>query len=126
MAVTIVSWVCRLGIAVMFALASIPKLTMQDQPQEMFTALGGKPMMLLTGVMELAATVLVLIPKTRVYGAVLAIGVMGGAIVSHLAVLDNDDMLPAAIGLFIAAVVLLVLHRSELPFFGGSGEATTS
>jgi len=124
MAITSVSWVCRVAIAGMFAVAAVPKLTMQAEPQAMFSAMGGKPVMLLTGVMELVAAVLVLIPKTKVYGAVLAMGVMGGAIVSHLAVLEDDSMLPAAVGLFIAAAVLLVLHRSELPLFGApAGEA---
>lgn len=122
MAITLISWICRLAVGVMFVMASIPKLTMQDAPQAMFAEIGGKPMMLLTGVLELVAAVLILVPRTKVYGAALALGVMGGAIVSHIAVLEDDAMLPMAIGLFIAAGVVLVLHRHELPFFAGSGK----
>lgn len=118
MALTIVSWVCRIAVAGMFIMASIPKLTAQADPKAMFDALGGTPMMYLTGVMELAAAVLILIPKTKVYGAVLAMGVMGGAIVSHLAVLEDDTMLPMAIVLFIAAGIVVFLHRAELPLLG--------
>lgn len=118
MAITIVSWVLRVAIAGMFVVASIPKLAMQAEPKALFEQIGGTPMMMLTGVMELVAAALILVPKTKVYGAILALGVMGGAIVSHLVVLENDDMLPAAIGLFVAAGVLLIVHRRELPLIG--------
>lgn len=111
---TILSWILRLGIAAMFVIAALPKLTAQAEPTAMFEQLGGAPMMYLTGVMELAAAVLLLVPKTKAYGAVLALGVMGGAIVSHLAVLGLGGMFPLAVVLFVAAGVLLALHRGDL------------
>jgi len=111
---TIISWILRLGIAAMFVMVAVPKLAAQAEPVELFSRLGGAPMMYLTGVMELAAAVLLLVPKTKVYGAVLALGVMGGAIVSHLAVLGLGGMFPLAVVLFVAAGVLVALHRGEL------------
>lgn len=115
----IVSWLLRLGIAAMFVMAAVPKLTAQAEPAELFSQLGGAPMMYLTGLMELTAAVLLLIPRTKVYGALLAMGVMGGAIASHLAVLTDDTMLPVAIALFLAAGVVAYLHSRELPLIGG-------
>ena len=102
----------------MFVMAAIPKLTGQAEPVELFSQLGGAPMMYLTGVMELSAAVLLLVPKTKIYGAVLALGVMGGAIVSHLAVLGLGGMFPLAVVLFVLAGVLIWLHRAELPVVG--------
>jgi len=102
----------------MFVMAAVPKLTAQAEPTELFSQLGGAPMMVLTGVMELAAAVLLLIPTTKIYGAVLALGVMGGAIVSHLAVLGLGGMFPLAVVLFLLAGVLAWLHRTELPMPG--------
>src|SRR4026207_59554 len=40
-----------------------------------------------SGVIELVASLLLLIPATAVAGAMLALGVMGGAIASHLVIL---------------------------------------
>ncbi|MEJ0104489.1 MAG: hypothetical protein WDO19_18830 [Bacteroidota bacterium] len=37
--------------------------------------------------MELIASILILIPRTTGYGALLGLGIMGGAILSHLVVL---------------------------------------
>ena len=46
----------------------------------LFTEYGG----IVIGLAELAASILVLVPKTRLYGAVLALSVMSGAIFFHL------------------------------------------
>ena len=117
---TIVSWVARIGIAGMFIMAAVPKLTAQAEAQQTFAELGGSAMMVITGVMELVAAVLLLVPRTRVVGAVLALGVMGGAIVSHLAVLGLGGMFPLAVVLFLLAGVLVLLHREKLPVIGGA------
>jgi len=115
---TVISWIARIGIAGMFVMAAVPKLTAQAEPTELFSQLGGAAMMYLTGVMELVAAVLLLVPKTKVYGAVLALGVMGGAIVSHLAVLGLGGMFPLAVVLFILSGVVVWLHRAELRAIG--------
>lgn len=60
------------------------------------------------GISELVASVLLLIPVTQVFGALMAAGIMAGAILSHLFVLgivvQNDDGL-----LFSLACVVLVI-----------------
>lgn len=122
---TVVSWIARLGIAGIFVMAAIPKLTGQAEPVELFEQLGGAPMMYLTGVLEAIAAVLLLIPTTKTYGAVLALGVMGGAILSHLTVLGLGGMFPLAVVLFLLAAVLIVLHRAELPVIGKCGCCAT-
>ncbi|MFX6023264.1 hypothetical protein ABTF26_19730, partial [Acinetobacter baumannii] len=70
-----------------------------------------------TGIAELIASVLLLIPSTTVFGALLAMGIMGGAIVSHLAVLgievrgDGGQLFAYALTVFIASGILAWLNR---------------
>ncbi len=115
----IASWALRIAIAGLFVMAAVPKLTFQAEPVELFSRLGGAGVMVFTGVLELAVAVLLLVPRTRAVGAVLALGVMGGAIVSHLAVLGLGGMFPLAVVLFVLAGVLVVLHHDELPLTRG-------
>lgn len=116
---TITSWIARLGVASLFLFTGIYKLTGNPDAQATFAQIGGDPVMYLTGIAELLGAVLILVPKTRAFGGVFAMGVMGGAIVSHLAKLvPNDDMLPLAIVLLVAGATVAWLHRTELPMVG--------
>jgi hypothetical protein len=73
-----------------------------------------------TGVAELIASVLLLIPATIAIGALLSIGIMLGAIVTHLFILgvevqgDGGQLFLYAMIVFIASVVLLVMYRQQL------------
>ena len=60
-----------------------------------------------TGLFELIASVLILIPKTSVYGAILSIGLMSGAVLSHiffLGISHNED----GGSLFMLAIIVLL------------------
>ena len=85
----LISWIARLGVAGVFVMAAVPKLTAQAEPVALFEQLGGSPMMFLTGVLELVA-----------------------------AVLGLGGMFPLAVVLFIVAGVVVWLHRAELPMVG--------
>jgi hypothetical protein len=75
-------------------------------------------------VVELIAAVLILIPRTVWAGALLALGVMAGAIVSHLTVLgievmgDGGLLFGLALIVFCTSTVALVLHRTQIPVIG--------
>ena len=77
-----------------------------------------------SGVAELIAAIFLLIPCRAWAGAILALGVMGGAIASHLTVLgivvQNDGGLLFGLALTVAAgsLVTLVLHRRQIPIVG--------
>lgn len=79
-----------------------------------------------TGVLELIAAVLLLVPRTVAVGAVLSLGVISGAIVSHLtrlgitlpAVDDHGELFALAIAVFATSLGVLLLHRRELPVVG--------
>jgi uncharacterized membrane protein YphA (DoxX/SURF4 family) len=115
----LISWIASLGVAGLFAFTGLYKLTGSPDAQATFAKIGGDPDMYFTGLVEIVGAVLILLPKTRAVGGVFAMGVMGGAIASHLAnLVPNHDMLPLAVVLFTAAGVVAYLHRRELPILG--------
>jgi hypothetical protein len=77
-----------------------------------------------SGIVELIASILVLIPRTRAIGALLAIGGMCGAIFFHLTSLgievqgDGGLLFYLALTVFICSAALLILHRSQIPLIG--------
>lgn len=76
-----------------------------------------------TGVMELVASLLIIVPTTVWLGAILGIGLMGGAIMSHLFVLGIEVKGDGGL-LFIYALLVLAcsltafwLSRENWPDF---------
>ena len=76
------------------------------------------------GVLELVASILILITRTSWVGAGLALGILGGAILMHLTVLgievngDNGTLFYLAITTFILCTVVLWSDRKRIPFIG--------
>jgi putative oxidoreductase len=96
------------------------KFTGQPESVELFTKLGVEPWGRIgTGVIELIASILLLLPRTAFMGGGLAIGLMVGAIGSHITVLGIETKGDGGL-LFIYAIVVLlcgaaicVIHRSQ-------------
>ncbi|MGS2725893.1 DoxX family membrane protein [Psychroserpens sp. BH13MA-6] len=74
------------------------------------------------GILELIAGLLLLFKKTAWAGALITIGVIGGAILMHLTVLgitinnDGGTLFYTAILTFILAICILYFDRKRLPF----------
>ena len=64
---------------------------------------------MLTGVAELGTALLILIPRTRLLGALAGLGVLIGAIGFHLSPWLGINVPGIGHGLFITAVIMLVL-----------------
>lgn len=86
-----------------------------------FTELGIEPWGRIgTGVLELIASILILFPRTTVYGAILGSGLMAGAIFSHLTKLgivvqnDSGKLFLLAVIVFMSCISLILLHRKQL------------
>ena len=116
------SWICQLTVAVILGQTLFFKFTGAPEARFIFTTLGVEPWGRIgTGVLELIAIGLMLYPRTPVLGAVLAIGLMGGAIMAHLTRLgievqgDHGLLFELALAVLVAALVVLVLRRRELP-----------
>ncbi|WP_108246189.1 DoxX family protein [Muricauda brasiliensis] len=74
------------------------------------------------GIVELIVAVLILIPKTTWLGALLGIGIMLGALFSHLTLLgvvvqdDGGILFILALVTFIFCLILTWQRRFEIPF----------
>ena len=116
----ILIWILRVVAAVIMLQTLYFKFTSHPESVELFTELGIEPWGRIgTGVIELIASILILIPVTSYLGAILAIGLMSGAIFSHLTVLGisygGDPLLFIyAVIVFIACAVLLLLEREKI------------
>lgn len=77
-----------------------------------------------SGIVELIASVLILIPATRPVGAILALGVVTGAIIFHLTKLgvevqgDGGLLFYLAMIVWVCSAVLIVMHRKAIPVVG--------
>lgn len=117
---TIISWVLRLTAAIIMLQTLFFKFTGHPESVELFTKLGVEPWGRIgTGVIELFAGILLLIPSTVSIGAFLGIGLMTGAILSHLSVIgieskgDGGLLFTMAIIVLISCLVLTWMHRAQ-------------
>ena len=99
------------------------KFTAHPDSVYIFTKIGMEPYGRITvGVIELAAGILLLIPKTIWLGALVSIGVIGGAILMHLFILgveingDNGLLFLTALLVFGISWYLLLQYRRDIPF----------
>ncbi|MDF2192049.1 DoxX family protein [Paraflavitalea sp. CAU 1676] len=117
---TIFTWALRILAALILLQTLYFKFTAHEQSVKLFTQLGMEPWGRIgTGVLELIASILLLIPRTTVYGAGLGAGLMAGAIFFHLTklgiVFDGDAVLfTYAVVTFISCLILLYLCRAQL------------
>ena len=113
------SWALR-GIAAVILLQTLFfKFTGARESVYIFTTLGIEPWGRIgSGAVELIASILLLTPRTVVYGAALSLAVISGAIVSHVtklglalpAVGDHGELFALAIVVFACSAALLALH----------------
>ena len=127
---TIVSWTLQVCVALVLFQTLFFKFTGAPESRYIFTKLGLEPWGRIgSGVVELVACVLLLHPRTTTLGAVLAIGVISGAIMSHLTrlgiVVVNSDgtrdgglLFALAVFVFFASALILFLRRDEIPVIG--------
>src|SRR5208282_992370 len=82
---TITIWVLRILAAVILLQTLFYKFSAAEESVYIFSTLGMEPWGRIgSGIVELIAAVLLLIPRTTPIGAVLGLGVMSGALFFHL------------------------------------------
>ncbi|CAL2101143.1 DoxX family protein [Tenacibaculum sp. 190130A14a] len=103
------------------------KFTGAQESIDLFTKLAGEneaSMRIGTGVLELIASILLFIPNKTWLGAILTVGLMGGAIMGHLTKIgiehngDGGGLFICAIITLVAGAILLILNRKHIPFIG--------
>ncbi len=116
---TIALWVVQVLTAGMFFMAGSVKLTGDPMMVQFFDALGaGQWFRYLTGGIEVGAAVLLLVPRAAVFGALLLVPTMIGAILSHA--LIGGSAVSAAI-LLAATSAILWFRRGELASLAALG-----
>lgn len=121
----VVSWGLQLVVAGILLQTLFFKFTGAAESVYIFSTLGVEPWgRIASGVVELLASVLLLVPSTATIGAALALAVMAGAIASHLAVLgievqgDGGLLFGLALVVFVASAAILILRRNDIPVVG--------
>jgi uncharacterized membrane protein YphA (DoxX/SURF4 family) len=116
----IISLVLRLIAAVIMVQTLYFKFTGQPESIEIFTKVGMEPWGRIgTGVAELVASVLLLIPATVAVGALMGVGLMAGAVATHFFILgievqgDGGQLFIYACTVLVSCVVLLVMYRGQ-------------
>lgn len=117
---TILSWLLRLIAAVILLQTLYFKFTGHPESVELFTKLGVEPWGRIgTGIIELIASILLLLPATVFIGAFLGVGLMAGAIVSHLTVIgieskgDGGQLFYLAITVLFCCLIIMLLHKEQ-------------
>ena len=78
-------WLLRIVAAVILLQTLYFKFTAQPESIQLFSKLGMEPWGRIgTGIAELIAAILLLIPRTTLLGAIMGLGLMSGAIFFHL------------------------------------------
>jgi uncharacterized membrane protein YphA (DoxX/SURF4 family) len=91
----ILLWCVQAFLALVFVNAGWAKVTGHPDTVALFAAIGvGQWFRYVTGILELAGAVLIVVPKTRRIGAALIAAVMLGAIVAHLVSLHVPPTAP--------------------------------
>ncbi len=116
---TIGPWVLRIIAAVIMLQTLYFKFSGADESVYIFSQLGMEPWGRIgTGVLELIASLLILFPKTTFPGALLAAGLMAGAIGSHLFKLgivvknDGGQLFIYALLVFFSSAALMFIYRN--------------
>ena len=122
---TIASWILQIIAAAILAQTLFFKFSGAEESKFIFTTLGAEPWgRVASGCAELLAIILLLAPRSVTLGALLALGVMTGAIGSHLTklgiVVQNDGglLFGLALTVFACCTIVLVLRRREIPVLG--------
>ena len=120
----ILKWALRIIAATILLQTLYFKFTGAPESIYIFTTMGIEPWGRIgSGVVELIASVLLLIPRTTWLGAVLALGTIMGAIASHLFVLgievqgDGGQLFMLAVVVAICSAALLWMERASVSNF---------
>ncbi|HKZ81574.1 MAG TPA: DoxX family protein [Pyrinomonadaceae bacterium] len=126
-ALTIFDWLLRILVAVILLQTLFFKFTGARESVYIFSTLGAEPWGRIgSGVVELIAAILLLVPRTAALGALLTAGVATGAILSHItklgiklpAVDDHGELFALGVTVLVGSLIVLYLRRTQIPVVG--------
>jgi LPXTG-motif cell wall-anchored protein len=124
------AWVAQVAVAVILLQTLYFKFTYAPETAYIFEGRGRTSAATLVGALELVAAVLLLVPRRAATGAALALGLIGGAIFTHLTALgievknpetgesDGGLLFGLAVAVAVGSLVVLAVRRRELPVVG--------
>ncbi len=114
-------WIVKLTAAIIMLQTLFFKFTGASESVFIFSQLHVEPWGRIgTGIAELIASILILIPRTSIFGALLAFGIMAGALLSHLfifgIVIQNDGgfLFGLAITTLICSSILIFIEKEKV------------
>jgi hypothetical protein len=119
---TFTAWIFQLLVAGILLQTLFFKFTAAEESVYIFTKIGAEPWGRIgSGIIELVASLMLLVSATAPVGAIIAIGTMAGAIVSHLTILgiavkgDGGLLFGLALSAFIGSAIVLFIRRASIP-----------
>jgi len=117
----ILLWILRVLAAVILLQTLFFKFSGAEESVYIFSTLGMEPWGRIgTGIVELIASVLLLLPRTTAFGALLALGTMSGALFFHITLLgievrgDHGQLFLYALLVFVSCLILSWSFRKQL------------
>jgi putative oxidoreductase len=119
------SWLLQLLVAAILLQTLFFKFTGAEESVYIFSTVHAEPWGRIgSGVIELIASILLLVPSTVTLGAILTLGTMAGAILTHVTVLgievkgDGGLLFGLALTAFTSSAIVLLVRRAQLPVVG--------
>jgi hypothetical protein len=117
--------ICRCLAAIILVQTLYFKFSGAEESIYIFTKVGAEPFGRIgSGVVELIAAVLLFVPRFIWLGAMLACGVIAGAILSHLTILgievkgDGGLLFGLASVVFVCSLFVLWVKKADIPILG--------
>lgn len=114
-------WIVKLTAVIILLQTLYFKFSGAEESVYIFTTLGIEPFGRIgSGIVELIASILILIPRTTILGAIMGVGTMTGAILSHLFILgievknDGCTLFILAIITFLCCLVLIYNQKNKI------------
>lgn len=122
--ISIGTWALRILAAIILLQTLFFKFTAAPESVYIFSTIGMEPWGRIgIGVLELIASVLILIPATTLFGAILGVGLMAGALFFHITRLgiavqnDGGQLFIYALIVLLSSMALIVIKRNDLTVF---------
>ncbi len=115
-------WIVKLIAVTILVQTLYFKFTASAESVYIFSTLGIEPYGRIgSGIVELIASLLILISRTTLLGSIIGLGIMTGAIISHLTKLgievqnDGGTLFILALTTFLCCAILVYANKSKIP-----------
>lgn len=93
-------WLFTALVSLMLGMSGISKIIGTQETINNFTFMNLLPYMGLIGLLEVVGVILLIVPKTSKYGAILISSILSGSVALHLAMMGGENViLPISFGL---------------------------